>query len=182
MIASGILPEGEPYELVDGLLVRKDRSAAGDDPMTVGHGHSLAVKQLAALGPKLSRLGCHIQTQQPITLPPHDEPEPDAAIVIGKPTDYRSGHPGPNDVTCVIEVADASLRRDRTAKLRMYAAAGIARYIIINLADATVSVYTGPLSKPGEYAQSETLRPGDVVDFPVPGKKVLKVPVRKLLP
>ena len=39
MIEAAILPEGEPIELIDGLLVRKDRSAVGADPMTVGHAH-----------------------------------------------------------------------------------------------------------------------------------------------
>ena len=46
MIAAAILPEGEPIELIDGLLVRKDRSAVGADPMTVGHAHSLVVTKL----------------------------------------------------------------------------------------------------------------------------------------
>ena len=33
MIRSGILPEGEAIELIDGLLVYKDRAETGDDPM-----------------------------------------------------------------------------------------------------------------------------------------------------
>lgn len=37
MIRQGILPEAEPVELLDGQLVRKNRSAAGDDPMTIGY-------------------------------------------------------------------------------------------------------------------------------------------------
>jgi hypothetical protein len=34
MIAAGILREGEPTELIDGILVRKDRSDRGGNPRT----------------------------------------------------------------------------------------------------------------------------------------------------
>lgn len=44
MIDSGILREGEPIELLDGVLVYKDRSDRGEDPMTVGKRHALAVQ------------------------------------------------------------------------------------------------------------------------------------------
>src|SRR5687768_5094446 len=81
MIETGILPEGEPIELLDGLLVRKDRSRTGEDPMTVNPDHSGAVDRLNALNPKLGRLGCYMRIQQPVTLPPNNEPEPDVAIV-----------------------------------------------------------------------------------------------------
>src|SRR3954469_25925940 len=83
MIDQGILAEGEPFELLDGFLVRKDRSPSGEDPMTVGLEHVWSVKKLAKLDGKLGKLGCHMQTQQPVSLPPYDEPEPDGAVVLG---------------------------------------------------------------------------------------------------
>lgn len=46
MIANGILREGLPIELLDGVLVWKDRSHGGDDPMTVGHQHAVAVDKI----------------------------------------------------------------------------------------------------------------------------------------
>lgn len=61
MIANGILLEGEPNELIDGYLVRKDRSATGEDPITVGYDHAMAVKRLAALGRRFEGLGSHVQ-------------------------------------------------------------------------------------------------------------------------
>ncbi|HEY3246654.1 MAG TPA: hypothetical protein VGM03_25185, partial [Phycisphaerae bacterium] len=70
LIAAGFLPEGEPYELLDGLMVHKDRSAAGEDPMTVGHEHAWAVSQLEKIGRRLERIGCHLRSQKPVTLPP----------------------------------------------------------------------------------------------------------------
>ena len=51
LIDIGILPEGEPYELLDGQLVRKDRSATGADPMTVSTEHAWVVRKLTRLNP-----------------------------------------------------------------------------------------------------------------------------------
>lgn len=181
MIAIGIVPEGEPYELLDGHVVRKDRSSVGEDPKTVGTRHAAAVTRLSDLGPKLKRFDCHLRTQQPVTLPPFDEPEPDAAIVTGTIDDYVDHHPGAEDVTFVIEVADASLRRDRTAKLRAYAAAGLAQYLIINLLDDVVEVHSEPLPSKARYQRVITLTRGQSVPLQVGGQELL-VPVRRLLP
>lgn len=182
MIKTGILPEGEPYELIHGLLLRKDRSAVGEDPMTVGLGHALIVQRLAGLDSRIARLGFHVRTQQPITLPPNDEPESDAVIAVGTAEDYRDHHPGRSEVLCVFEVADASLRRDRATKLPIYAVASIPMYVIINLPGAMVEVYRKPVSRSRKYAETIVMRPGQTVVIPLGGKKMLRLPVRKLLP
>src|SRR5260221_13343067 len=83
MMREGEIEEGPPYELLDGLIVRKDRSAQGENPMTVGHEHIYAVTALQDLGERLRRRGCYIRIQQPISAGPIDEPEPDGAIVVG---------------------------------------------------------------------------------------------------
>jgi hypothetical protein len=95
MLEAGILVDGDPYELLKGMLVRKDRSAAGEDPMTIGTEHTWVVQKLAKLEPQLGRLGCHMRNQQPVSLPPYDEPEPDGAIVVGTEDDYKQRHPTP---------------------------------------------------------------------------------------
>jgi len=185
MIDEGILPEGEPFELINGQLIRKDRSATGEDPMTVGYGHAWVVGELADLNPRFRRLGCHIRTQLPLSLPPTDEPEPDGAVVVGSNRDYHGRHPIASDVFCVIEVADSSLQRDRTIKLRLYASAGIARYIIINLLERLVEVYSNPVSgraRVPRYGKAEILRVGDVLKIPAARGKYVSVPVEKLLP
>jgi len=182
MIANGILPEGEPYELLDGYLVRKDRSATGEDPMTVGHDHAWVVKTLAILTRKLEPLGCHLQTQQPVSIPPHQEPEPDGAIVLGSEDDFRERHPGAKDVLCVIEVADASLSHDRTVKGRIYSSGGIAQYVIVNLPGGVIEVYAQPNRRQGRYREKSILKRGDQIVFPAAKGKSLKVPVSSLLP
>lgn len=154
MIAQGILPEGEPIELIDGLLVLKDRASAGGDPLTIGPHHQLVLNKLTRLGPRFEARGCYLSIQGPIRIPPQDEPEPDVAVIAGRPEDFSDGHPGPQSVHAVIEVADSSLLRDRTTKLRIYAGAGIQQYVIVNLVDRQVEVHEEPVPGEQRYARS----------------------------
>jgi Uma2 family endonuclease len=94
----------------------------------------------------------------------------------------RASHPLPADIALLVEVADSSLNRDRTEKGRLYAAAGIPVYWIINLVEGPVEVYTGP-SGPGPnagYLQRQDYGPQDDVPLqiggqagPVPGAELL---------
>ena len=93
MIRQGILPDGAPVELIDGLLVWKDRSAHGSDPRSHGPRHGLTIKRLQRLDVRLKPFDCHLQLQLPITLSDTSEPEPDAAIVKGAPEGYSDHHP-----------------------------------------------------------------------------------------
>lgn len=182
MIRQGILREGEPVELLDGQLERKDRSAAGENPMTVTAAHATVVGKVDDLNPRFKRFGCHIRIQQPITLPPYDEPEPDAAIVRGAIGDYTRRHPTVKDILCVIEVADSSLAGDRTRKQRIYANGGIPVYVILNIADREVEVYSQPLPGKGRYGKCTTLSAKQRLTLPVPQGKQITIPVRQLLP
>ncbi len=178
-ISTGFLAEDPAYELLDGLIVRKDRSAAGEDPMTIGDRHRTSVLRLADLNDQFKPHACFVQPQQPIQLPPRHEPEPDIAIVRGSIDDYVNGPPGPADVICVIEVADASLRRDRGVKLRAYAAARIPLYVIVNLIDDQVEVYR--LTASG-YGEPQLLRRGETLALPTATNTIVEVTVERLLP
>jgi Uma2 family endonuclease len=182
MIAEGILPEGEPIELLNGQLVRKNRSAMGEDPMTVSTRHATTVTKIGDLNPKFKQLGCHLRIQQPVTLPPYHEPEPDVALVTGAIADYANRHPGAKDILCAIEVADSSLQQDRTRKQQIYADSGIPMYVLVNLIEKAVEVYTQPLAGNGRYGRVETLLKSQTLAFPTPTGKGLSVPIRRLLP
>lgn len=179
-IRTGFLPEDTTFELIDGWIVRKDRSEAGEDPMTIGDRHRLAVHRLARLMPQFESHACFLQSQQPIALPPRNEPEPDAAIVRGEVDSYTDGAPGAADVLCAVEVADGSLRRDRDAKFKAYAAGGIPCYVIVNLVEDVIEVYTTP--RADAYADRAILKPDDVLRLPTAGAATVDVPARHLLP
>jgi Uma2 family endonuclease len=61
----------------------------------------------------------------------------------------------------VIEVAGASLRKDRILKSEMYAEAGVTEYWVVNLRDRVVEVQTHP--RGAIYENRQTVRPGEVV-------------------
>jgi Uma2 family endonuclease len=182
IIATGILPEGDSLELLDGMLVRKDRAAAGEDIMTVGSRHAWAVQNLGRVLAGLESGGCHLRTQQPITILPLNEPEPDGAVALGTIDDYRDAHPGPDRVLCVIEVADSSLQHDRSTKLRIYASAGVRQYLILNLVEGVVELHEQPDPAAGTYRLSQTLSPLNTISLRLAGDAFMDVAVRELLP
>ncbi|HSS49317.1 MAG TPA: Uma2 family endonuclease [Thermoanaerobaculia bacterium] len=179
MIEAGILAEGEPIELLDGLLVRMSRG----EGMTTTPLHSLGVSKLTLLlAAALGAFRCHVRIQNPVTLPPRDEPEPDLAIVTGRPADFALRHPGPADVTCVIEVAGSSLDRDRTVKQRIYATAGIPQYVIVNLVDSRLEVFERPDTSKGRYRRRTELAGDAEISFLLPEKRRLVVTASDCLP
>lgn len=178
-IASGLLAEDASLELIDGFIVRKDRATAGDDPMTVGDRHRVTVLRLARLAPAFEPLGSFLQTQQPITLPPLNEPEPDAAVVRGRIDDYLDRPPSAADVSCVVEVSDSSLSRDLGPKLAAYALAGIPQYIVIDLVHGRVLVHTRPVGE--AYSEISTIGPGDTLQVTA-GPTAVPVAASHLLP
>ena len=182
MIQDGILPEGDPFELIYGQVTHKQRHAAGTDPMTTGHEHAWVVTALTELAARFQRHRCHVRVQQPVTLPPYNEPEPDGSLVVGPKERYRDRHPTAEDVLCVIEVADASLRYDRTTKQQIYADSGIACYVIVNLPDRVVDVYTQPEKGRGRYGRAETLGRRQTLRLTVPSGKAVAVPVKLIMP
>jgi Uma2 family endonuclease len=181
MIETGILPEGEPIELLDGFLVRKDRAKAGEDPRTIGFDHIWAVDNLPEVLAEVRRLGYYVRLQQPVALPPDGAPEPDGAIARGTRDDYLSCYPAAADVPCIIEVADSSLQHDRITKLRSYAEGGVPQYVIINLVNRQIEVFEQPDMARGIYLKEQERRGHEIVEFILP-QQCIGVEARKLLP
>lgn len=181
MIDEGILAEDAGVELLDGMLVPKDRGDAGGDPMVIGEEHAYVVKQLAALMRQLDHSRIHIQTQQPVAISEaSSEPEPDASIMLRPIT--AMGNPAAKDVSCVIEVAGTSLARDRTTKLRHYARGGIPQYLIINLADRTAEEYMNPDPAAGVYGEPAIHTADAALRLHLEGSGRLDVLLADLLP
>ena len=178
-IETGFVPQDTSVELIDGLIVKKDRAKAGEDPMTIGDRHRIAVLRLVQLAPAFERFGCFLQTQQPISLPPINEPEPDAAVVRGEIDDYLDHPPAAADVVCVIEVADSSLAIDGGPKLTTYAAAGIRQYIVADLVNNRVLVHERPVEN--SYSTVAAFERGETVQISA-GTVAVPLAVDRLLP
>ena len=158
MIRTGIVREGDAIELIDGLLVRKDRSSRGENIMSHGPRHALLVVRLTRLFAKWCEShGHHLRIQLPVVLNDINAPEPDVALIRGSEDDYAERHPEPTDVTLAIEVADSSVSTDRSTKQRLYATAGIPRYWLINIPDSQVEVFEQPDPASGKYRNQRTV-------------------------
>ena len=181
MIEAGILPEGEPIELLDGFLVWKDRAKAGEDPMTIGFDHVWAVDNLREALAEVAQHGYYVRVQQPIALPPDGAPEPDGAVARGTRDHYRKSYPAAADLPCVIEVSDSSLQHDRVTKRRIYAQGGINQYVIVNLVDRKVEVFHQPDAARGVYLKDAECRGSELVEFYL-DQVIIRIEARKLLP
>ena len=179
-IAAALLPEDAAVELIDGFIVHKDRASAGEDPMTIGDRHRVAILRLAQLAPLFEPLKCFLQTQQPISLPPLNEPESDAAVVRGSIDDYLDHPPGATDVSCVIEVADSSLSLDEGPKLAAYAGASIAQYVVVDLVNNRVLNHEQPVGN--LYARVISSVRGETVQLSAGGRQHISMAVDRLLP
>lgn len=181
MLAAGVIYDGEPVELIDGLLVYKDRGDAGGKPMSHGPHHATVVKRLGLLDAKIESCGFHVRTQLPVTLSDISEPEPDATIVRGGDDAYAERHPAAADIAVVIEVSDTSLRRDQTTKQRVYSKAGVAMYVIFNLNARVVEVYRSPDAEAETYRDKSILSQTDSLRLELDGT-IIELPVADLLP
>lgn len=170
----GFFQEGDRVELIQGeLLQMADKGTA----------HTTVTKRLLrALGQRLGERAT-LQIQDPLFLAPNSEPEPDIALVKNRADDYFSGHPTPEDVILVIEIADSSLRYDREVKLPLYAKSGIADYWIFNLVDNTLECYSEPYQNNREsfiYRQRRIVVPHEQV--PLPGFSDILLDLAEIFP
>jgi Uma2 family endonuclease len=181
MIEQGILSEDGGVELLRGVLVRKDRSVIGEDPMGHSPLHRLIVALLTKLAARIDSESRHVQVQLPVICSPDSAPEPDGAIVRGTPRDYAARLPTGADVSCVIEAAHSSLNRDQKDKLPIYAATGVPQYVIINLQNSTLEVYSDPDPAGKQYRTRVTVERGGAVELRLP-EGAFTVGAAELLP
>ncbi len=178
LIEQGLLPTTLKTELIDGFIVRKDRSHVGEDPMTIGDRHVLVVNRLVRLVLEFDKYGCYLQSQLPIVIPPKHEPEPDASVIAGRFEDADE-KPQAKDVLSVIEVSDNSLWYELNRKLPIYAQARIPQYIVIDLVHDVVIVHEKPRGK--AYSQTKQVDRDDVIRINAGRNKAVEVPAARLL-
>ena len=148
----GILTEDERVELIEGELI---------DMAPIGGPHMGLVNRLTRLlVVAVGDLGV-VSIQNPVTLPPHSEPQPDVTILKPGADGASSTVPRADDVLLLIEVADTTLSYDRSTKLSLYAKAGIPEAWIVNLPSKCVEVYRDPA--PAGYLERSEAVAGSIV-------------------
>jgi Uma2 family endonuclease len=88
-----------------------------------------------------------LRVQLPIALSDLSEPEPDLAVVRGKPVDYLDEHPRPDQIVLLVVVSDSTLERDRRRKLPLYAAAGVGEVWLVDLVARRLETHREPSLK-----------------------------------
>jgi Uma2 family endonuclease len=135
MAQAGILNEDDRVELIRGEIVQ----------MTpIGSRHASCVARLIDVLLGHLRGRAVLWPQNPLTILPDSEPQPDVILLRYRDDFYRNALPGSEDVALLIEVADTSLRYDRRLKGPLYAEAGVQEYWIIDLEGGAVEIFRTP--------------------------------------
>jgi Uma2 family endonuclease len=170
IIEAGVLEDPGRVELIDGEMVDKMGKSAE-------HGY-VTKKTLRALEGRLPS-GWTWRSEQPVRIPPFDEPEPDVTVVRGTDEDYEHKLPTPADVGLLIEVSSSTLVQDRGKKLSTYGKGKIPVYWIVNLVNRQVEVYSRP-GKTG-YRSHKTYVSGEQVPLTIGGQELPPIAVDSLL-
>lgn len=149
LVHSGALRPDDRVELLDGLIV----AMPPQDPEHASATGRVEDALRGALG-----TSAVIRVQSPLTLGPRSAPEPDVAVVAGERADYDHHHP--TTALLIVEIASSSLPQDRLTKSRIYAAAGIPEYWIVNLRDDCIEVFRAPVPETRSYRDRLVLHRG----------------------
>jgi Uma2 family endonuclease len=142
LIEAGAIDEDARLELIDGLLLELS-------PKTREHENAIAfLGEWLARRLDLDRF--QLRVASALTLPStRSEPEPD--LFVFERDAPRPYHPG--TAALVIEVSVSSITRDLRVKPRLYAAAGVAEYWVVDVDARRVLVHRGP--GPDRYEELE---------------------------
>jgi Uma2 family endonuclease len=167
MIDAGILDD-RAVELLNGEIIEM-----------APEGESHAYSNTEARDYLIALLGerAKIRDAKPISLPSSSsEPEPDLAIVHPLGRVYREHHPYPDDIFWLIEFSDSSLKKDLDPKAKLYAAAGILEYWVVNLKAQQVVVFRNPVND--SYQSEQVFTQGNIFPLAFPD---IAVSVQRLL-
>ncbi|MPZ41908.1 MAG: Uma2 family endonuclease [Betaproteobacteria bacterium] len=149
---AGILGEDDRIELIDGEMMQM---------APIGVVHASKVNRLNRMLLRAVGNAANVSVQNPIALPPRDEPQPDIALLKPRADDYMGGLPSATDVLLVVEVADTTLRYDRDIKVPLYSRHGIAEVWLVDLQSESVIVHRQP--GPEGYRDVSTDTSGAVI-------------------
>lgn len=150
MAEAGVFHPDEHVELINGeILTRTPQRSQHAALMSIVDEHLRA-----AFGPDYL-----IRVQMPIALGDDSEPEPDLAIVPGRPHAYLTHHP--TTALLIVEIADTTLNYDRQTKARLYATYHIPEYWILNVQEEHLEMYRAP--EHGTYQTTRIYQRGETI-------------------
>lgn len=169
LVDKGLLQASDRVELLEGVIVAMA-------PQNPGHASGAYLADTALRAAVGSR--AVVRMQLPLVLSKRSVPEPDIAVVPGRAEDYFEAHP--RTALLVIEVSDASLAQDRLSKSRIYAAASIPEYWLVNLKEMVVEVFRDPARSARTYRKITRAAGNTEIELvALPG---VRIRVRDLLP
>jgi Uma2 family endonuclease len=133
LVEAGVL-EGQRVQLIKGVIVEMS-------PMQ--EPHAVVVSRLNRWFSLALGMSWSVRVQLPLDVGADSVPEPDFAVLTVEDEERRFPQ-APQTAPFVCEVSDSSLRFDRVEKLPIYAAARVAEYVIANIKQRSLEVYTGP--------------------------------------
>ena len=135
MIDAGILDRADHVELIEGDILQM---------APIGPSHASCVAMLTRqLVVGVGDRGL-VVPQMTLPLGPRSAPEPDLTVLRPRQMPYREAWATPADVLLLIEVFDASLRRDLVLKAPLYARAGIPEVWVVDVPRQCVLVHRDP--------------------------------------
>ncbi|MFO0950217.1 MAG: Uma2 family endonuclease [Isosphaeraceae bacterium] len=176
-VEQDLFPSDRRIFLWDGRLYEK---------MAKKIAHSVAGEKVRRALARVLPPGWSLWGENPILADEYTAPLPDLAVVRGELDDYsdRKAVPKSAEIGLVVELAESSLREDRTKTLSKYATAGLPVYWLVNLVDRRVEAYSRPRSAEGvgSYDEQRVFLPDDQVPLILDGVEVARVPVAEILP
>lgn len=149
---AGILAEDDRVELIEGEIIEMP---------PIGPLHAGNVGQFSEWFFRTYGSEANVWVQSPARLSDFTEPQPDLMLLRRRHDFYKSGHPRPEDILLMVEIADTSLAFDRQVKIPVYARAGIREVWVVDVREKIITAYREP--EAGAYRVAQVFRVGDKI-------------------
>ena len=148
----GLLDADDRVELLEGVVVTMPPGSPR---------HAGVIDRLNELLVGLARGRAVVRVQNAFRAGRWSMPQPDLAVVPGRHGDWDARHP--DRAHLVVEVSVTSLPSDRISKSRIYAAAGVPQYLIVNVPGGCIEVFEEPVPATARYRRTRVATRGDAV-------------------
>lgn len=150
ILEAGVLGDDVRYELLNGEIV---------EMTPVGSRHIGCVGWVENFLKDLLGDTAMFISQSPVRMLGTMRPMPDVTVLRPRADWYTGSLATAADMLLLVEVADSTVLLDRNEKRRMYAAAEVPEYWVVDIAHNTVVVHRSPAG--GDYQDVAEYQPGE---------------------